>query len=92
MPSILAQFYGIPRKIRHLRISVCAIESAIHRRGRPPMADRRYLKQRGDFWFYHRAVPADVRRVWKGRHPILRALGTRDLTKAQGERWAVNAR
>jgi integrase len=51
-----------------------------------------YLQQRGDSWYFRRAVPADIRDKWNGRQPILVALNTRDLNTAQSERWKVNAK
>lgn len=56
------------------------------------MADRRYLKRRGETWYYQRAVPADARKRWRWPSPIIETLGTRDLTQAQAERWKVHAK
>jgi hypothetical protein len=56
------------------------------------MADRRYLKRRGETWHYQRAIPASIRKRWHGPNPIIEALGTRDLTEAQALRWKVNAK
>ena len=56
------------------------------------MADRRYLKRRGETWHYQRVVPADaIKKGWHGPNPIIVALGTRDLTVAQAERGKVHA-
>ena len=50
------------------------------------MADTRYLKRRRQTWYFHLAVPAEVRPKLNKTH-ITETLGTRDLTKAQKARW-----
>jgi integrase len=56
------------------------------------MSDRRYLKRRGESWYYQRAVPTPIRTRWHGPSPVIESLGTRDLTEAQSLRWKVNAK
>ena len=51
------------------------------------MADKRYLKQRRQTWYFYLAVPADLRAKLK-KSTITETLHTRDLTKAQKARWA----
>ena len=52
----------------------------------PGMADTRYLKRRRQTWYFHLAVPADLRAKLNKTH-ITETLRTRDLTKAQRARW-----
>lgn len=56
------------------------------------MSDRRYLKRRGESWYYQRAIPVPIAKRWHGPNPIIVSLGTRDLTEAQSLRWKVNAK
>lgn len=56
------------------------------------MSDRRYLKRRGESWYYQRAIPAQIAKLWHGPNPIIESLGTRDLTEAQALRWKINAK
>jgi integrase len=55
------------------------------------MADTRYLKQRRQGWYFQMAVPSDVARKWTGTTPITISLRTRDLSRAQSERWPLVA-
>src|SRR5699024_10541142 len=58
--------------------------------GAPEMADTRYLKQRRQGWYFVMRVPADVQEA-AGKTVITKTLGTRDLTKAQKDRWKMVA-
>jgi integrase len=52
------------------------------------MADTRYLKKRRQTWYFVIKVPVDVQPAL-GRKEIVRTLGTRDLSKAQRDRWPL---
>jgi integrase len=56
------------------------------------MADTRYLKQRRQGWYFQLAIPRDVAPKWTGANPIVQSLNTRDLSKAQVDRWPLVAR
>jgi integrase len=50
------------------------------------MADRKYLKRRGERWYFQLRVPAKLReRV--GKQEIVEALGTNDIRVARRVRW-----
>jgi hypothetical protein len=53
------------------------------------MADTRYLKQRRQGWYFQLKVPSDVAPRWKGTNPVVVSLKTRDLSKAQVDRWLL---
>jgi integrase len=53
------------------------------------MADTRYLKQRRQGWYFQLRVPADIADRWTGTNPIVVSLKTRDLSKAQVDRWPL---
>jgi len=55
------------------------------------MADVRYLKQRRQGWYFQLRVPADIAPRWKGANPLVVSLKTRDLSKAQVDRWPLVA-
>lgn len=52
------------------------------------MADTRYLKLRHQTWAFQIKVPADVQAAI-GKKVIVQSLKTRDLTKAQKDRWPL---
>ncbi len=54
------------------------------------MADKRYLKRRGERWYYQRSVPKALQEA-AGEAVIIRALGTSDLKEAQRKRIYVDA-
>ena len=54
------------------------------------MADKRYLKRRGERWYYQRSVPKALQEA-AGEAVIVRALGTSDLKEAQRKRIYVDA-
>jgi integrase len=54
------------------------------------MADTRYLKKRRQTWYFIIKVPADLLPKL-GKSEIVTSLKTRDLTKAQSERWPLVA-
>lgn len=50
------------------------------------MADRKYLKRRGERWYFQLRVPAKLRKR-VGKQEIVEALGTNDIRVAQRKRW-----
>lgn len=54
------------------------------------LADTRLLKQRRQAWYFSMRVPVDVVGVI-GKREVVSSLGTRDLSVAQGKRWALAA-
>jgi integrase len=57
--------------------------------GASPVADTRYLKQRRQGWYFQLKVPTDIAGRWPGANPIVVSLRTRDLSKAQVDRWPL---
>jgi integrase len=55
------------------------------------MADTRYLRQRRQGWYFQLKVPTDIATRWKEKNPITKSLKTRDLSKAQVDRWPLVA-
>src|SRR5260221_4595299 len=55
------------------------------------MADTRYLRQRRQGWYFQLKVPTDIAARWREKNPITKSLKTRDLSKAQVDRWPVVA-
>lgn len=52
------------------------------------MADTRYLKKRRQSWYFVIKVPVDLQAAL-GRKEVVQTLGTRDLSKAQRDRWPL---
>jgi hypothetical protein len=55
------------------------------------MADTRYLKKRRQGWYFCIKVPVDVQEHLNGKTEIVQSLKTRDLSKAQKDRWPLVA-
>jgi hypothetical protein len=61
------------------------------------MADERYLKRRGQTWFFEMAVPREVRGKYattkngKAIDKVVVSLKTRDIRVAQKDRWRLLA-